>query len=249
MDLEYTADRGVSVITLNRPQVGNAFTFDMLDAWAGALRNAARDPDVRAIVLTGAGGAFCSGVDLAEIKKIEDTPIAHKRMMTKMVYQVAEAAEDLDKPLIAAVNGSAVGAGMDMALMCDMRFVSRKARFSEGYIRVGLVPGDGGCYYLPRIVGEAKALELLLTGDFRRRRGGSSDRAGRPAVRAGRVAQRDPGVRATPRRTRPDQRGVHQVGGAAVEEDGRPGQPGPHLLPFGDRDGDRRSQGGHAGVQ
>jgi enoyl-CoA hydratase/carnithine racemase len=166
MDLEYTADCGVSVITLNRPQVGNAFTFDMLDAWAAALRNAARDPDVRAVVLTGAGGAFCSGVDLAEIKKVEDTPIAHKHMMTKMVYQVAEAAEDLDKPLIAAVNGAAVGAGMDMALMCDMRFVSRNARFSEGYIRVGLVPGDGGCYYLPRIVGEAKALELLLTGDF-----------------------------------------------------------------------------------
>ena len=68
--------------------------------------------------------------------------------------------------MIAAVNGVAVGAGMDMALMCDMRIIARSARLSEGYIRVGLVPGDGGCYYLPRLVGPAKALELLLTGDF-----------------------------------------------------------------------------------
>jgi enoyl-CoA hydratase/carnithine racemase len=74
--------------------------------------------------------------------------------------------DDFDKPTIAAVNGAAVGAGMDMALMCDMRVAARSARFSEGYINVGLVPGDGGCYDLPRLVGMGRALELLLTGDF-----------------------------------------------------------------------------------
>src|SRR6202012_1681005 len=73
---------------------------------------------------------------------------------------------DLDKPVIAAVNGVAVGAGMDMALMCDIRLLASSARLSEGYIRVGLVPGDGGCYFLPRLVGMAKALELLLAGEF-----------------------------------------------------------------------------------
>src|SRR6185503_7828327 len=84
----------------------------------------------------------------------------------RVVHQVAHAMEALSKPVVAAVNGPAVGAGMDMALMCDFRFASTTARFSEAYIRVGLVPGNGGCWYLPRIVGVEKALELLLTGDF-----------------------------------------------------------------------------------
>ena len=87
-------------------------------------------------------------------------------MLTSHIHRIALAIEDLDKPVIAAINGVAVGAGLDMALMCDMRIMARSTRVSEGYIRVGLVPGDGGCYYLPRLVGVAKALELLLTGDF-----------------------------------------------------------------------------------
>jgi enoyl-CoA hydratase/carnithine racemase len=87
-------------------------------------------------------------------------------MLTEGVHQVAYAVEALDKPIIAAVNGAAVGAGMDMALMCDIRLMTASARMSEAYIRVGLVPGDGGCFYLPRLVGMSKALELLWTGAF-----------------------------------------------------------------------------------
>ena len=95
-------------------------------------------------------------------------------MLTGCVHEVARALQDTDKPVIAAVGGVAVGAGMDMALMCDMRFAARSARLSEGYIRIGLVPGDGGAYFLPRLVGTSKALELLADRRLRRRRGGGA---------------------------------------------------------------------------
>jgi enoyl-CoA hydratase/carnithine racemase len=167
-DLEYTVADGIGTILLNRPERKNAFTLEMIDDWAEALRSARTDDDVRVIVLTGAGDAFCSGVDLGRYlpDREEPTPLERKRNLTDRIHRVAYALEELDKPVIAAVNGVAVGAGMDMALMCDIRLCSRSARFSEGYIRVGLVPGDGGCWFLPRLVGVAKALELLLTGDF-----------------------------------------------------------------------------------
>jgi enoyl-CoA hydratase/carnithine racemase len=163
-DLDYDVADGVGTITLNRPALKNAFTFEMIDQWAEALRAARTDPRVRVVVVTGAGDAFCSGVDLNDATA--NSPYALKSSLTDRIHRVAFALEDLDKPVIAAVNGVAVGAGMDMALMCDIRLLASSARLSEGYIRVGLVPGDGGCYFLPRLVGMAKALELLWTGDF-----------------------------------------------------------------------------------
>jgi len=166
-DLEYTVADGIGTILLNRPHRKNAFTLDMIDIWAQALRDARTDPDVRVVVLTGAGDAFCSGVDLDRRQDATPaTPLERKENLSERIHRIPFALEDLDKPVIAAINGVAVGAGMDMALMCDMRIMARSARLSEGYVRVGLVPGDGGCYYLPRLVGTAKALELLLTGDF-----------------------------------------------------------------------------------
>jgi len=120
-------------------------------------------------VLTGAGDkAFCSGVDLGSISNANPnlTPLERKSQLHDEIHQVALALADLDKPVIASINGVAVGAGLDMALMCDMRIMSTTARVSEGYVKVGLTPGDGGAYFLPRIVGTAKALEMLLTGDF-----------------------------------------------------------------------------------
>lgn len=165
-DLRYDVAGGIATITLNRPERKNAFTLPMIDAWAAALREAHGDPRVRVVVVTGAGDAFCSGVDLSVFDQIEDVPLARKRMLTDHIYQVVNAVRELDKPYIAAVNGVAVGAGLDMALMADLRFAASTARLAEGYIKVGLVPGDGGCYFLPRLVGPAKALELLLSGDF-----------------------------------------------------------------------------------
>jgi enoyl-CoA hydratase/carnithine racemase len=164
-DLEYTVENGVATILLNRPHRKNAFTLDMLDTWADSLRCARTDPQVRVILVTGAGGAFCAGVDLDDLAEVTTT-LARQEVLSQRVHRVAAAALELDKPLIAAVDGVAVGAGMDMALACDIRLASDRAGFSEAYVRVGLVPGDGGAYLLPRIVGQARALELLWTGRF-----------------------------------------------------------------------------------
>jgi enoyl-CoA hydratase/carnithine racemase len=168
-ELQWSLNDGVGTIRLNRPQARNAFTFDMIREWVRLLRNAKHDDAVKVIVLTGTGDkAFCSGVDLSSISNANPdlTPLQRKGQLHDEIHQVAHTLADLDKPVIASINGVAVGAGLDMALMCDLRIMSTAARVSEGYVKVGLTPGDGGAYYLPRIVGTSKALELLLTGDF-----------------------------------------------------------------------------------
>ncbi len=165
-EFSYEVADAVATLTLNRPARKNAFTLTMVDSWTQALRAAQRDPAVRAVIVTGAGDAFCSGVDLSALAEVDDTPLGRKRMLTDRIHQVAIALADLDKPVVAAMKGVAVGAGLDMALLCDMRFAGRSVRLSEGYIKVGLVPGDGGAWLLPRLVGTAKAMELLMTGDM-----------------------------------------------------------------------------------
>jgi 2-(1,2-epoxy-1,2-dihydrophenyl)acetyl-CoA isomerase len=119
------------------------------------------------LVVTGAGRAFCSGGDVGGMnERKSDIPgLDHKRWL-EVVHRVPLTLETLDKPVIAALNGVAVGAGLDMALMCDLRYAAAGTRFSEGYVKVGLIPGDGGTYFLPRLIGTARALELLWTGDF-----------------------------------------------------------------------------------
>src|SRR5882724_8971789 len=115
-DLEYTVADGIGTILLNRPHRKNAFTLDMIDTWAEALRDARTDPDVRVVVLTGAGDAFCSGVDLDRRQDATPaTPLERKENLTERIHRIPLALEDLDKPVIAAINGVAVGAGMDMA--------------------------------------------------------------------------------------------------------------------------------------
>lgn len=163
-DIEYTVADHIATIRLNRPHRKNAFTLEMIDTWADALIDAERDPDIRVVVLTGNGGSFCSGVDLSVLDEIEPTPLGAKNLLTKHVHRVAHAAQALSKPYLAGVSGDAFGAGMDMALLTDIRLASESARFSQAYIKVGLVPGDGGCYLLPRIVGSATALQLMWTG-------------------------------------------------------------------------------------
>ena len=165
-ELLYEVKDRVATLTLNRPDKLNAFTGPMIERWAWALNEAQRDPDVNVVVVTGAGKAFCSGGDVARMGQGEPTPLDHKNTLWEHIHRVPKALEQMDKPVIAMVNGVAVGAGMGMAVMCDLRIASDAARFSTGYVRVGLVPGDGDTYFLPRLVGSAKALELLWTADF-----------------------------------------------------------------------------------
>src|SRR5258705_11986821 len=147
-DLEYTIENGVATILLNRPHRKNAFTLDMLDTWADCLRSARTDPKVRVILVTGAGGAFCAGVDLDDLSEVTTT-LARQEVLSQRVHRVAAAPMELDKPLIAAVDEVAVGAGMDMAVAWDIRLASDRPAFSAAYGRGGLVPGDGGPYLVP----------------------------------------------------------------------------------------------------
>lgn len=167
-DLEYTVADGIATLLLNRPEKKNAFTDDMLVRWRECLVEAQNDDKVRVVLVTGAGDAFCSGGDLGRrtAETAPPTPLQRKQRLQQHTHRIGLTLLDVDKPVIAAVNGAAVGAGMDMALMCDIRVAAKSARFSEGYIRVGLIPGNGGAYFLPRIVGTAQALELLWTADF-----------------------------------------------------------------------------------
>jgi 2-(1,2-epoxy-1,2-dihydrophenyl)acetyl-CoA isomerase len=164
--LLYDVQDGVATITLNRPEQRNAFTLEMLDLWAEALRDARTNDAVQAVVVTGAGQAFCAGGDVGGMANRGPLNALEHKQALELVHRIPLALDELDKPVIAAINGAAVGAGCDMALMCDLRFMAEGARLSEGYVRVGLIPGDGGTYFLPRLVGTAKALELLWSGDF-----------------------------------------------------------------------------------
>jgi enoyl-CoA hydratase/carnithine racemase len=155
----------VQIITLSRPDKKNAFNREMIDAWVEALQQAQRNDDVHVVVITGAGSAFCSGGDIDGMK-IAQTPLDNKNKLWENIHRVPLTLKTMDKPVIAAINGPAVGAGLDMALMADIRTMADTAKVSEGYVKVGLVPGDGGAYFLPRIVGQSKALELLWTGDM-----------------------------------------------------------------------------------
>jgi len=165
--LQFSVADGIGRIVLDRPERMNAFTFDMIDAWHAALQQCRTDDAVRVVIVTGSGAAFCSGGDIVEMgARLEQTPEQRKHELFNRIERIPLALEDLDKPVIAAVNGVATGAGMDMALMCDIRYAAASARFAETYVKVGLVPGAGGAHFLPRLVGVAKALELFLTADF-----------------------------------------------------------------------------------
>jgi enoyl-CoA hydratase/carnithine racemase len=162
----YRIEGNIAVLTLNRPEAKNAFSPEMLALWRQFIEEAKTDDRVRVIIVTGRGDTFCSGGDIRDMAEGRLRSWDMKKFLWDGVHRIVLALEDLDKPIIAAINGAAMGAGLDMAIMCDLRVCSDQARLSESYILLGLVPGDGGAYFLPRLIGIGKALELLFTGDI-----------------------------------------------------------------------------------
>lgn len=163
MELIITHKNGVCELRLNRPEVFNSFNKAMALALQNALDDCAIDPAVRAIVITGEGKAFCAGQDLAEATDPNGPEL--KSIVKDHYNPIILKIRELEKPVIAAVNGVAAGAGANIALACDITFAKESASFIQAFSKIGLIPDSGGTFFLPRIVGTQKALALMMTGD------------------------------------------------------------------------------------
>lgn len=155
---------GIATITLNRPSSLNAMNKALVDELTHCLSLVNKDITVNAVILTGNGKAFCAGGDLTYIETLSN--VVEARQFIAQVGDFVAAIMNMDKPVIAMVNGVAAGAGFNLALACDIVFCARSARFAQSFIKVGLVPDCGGMYLLPRIVGLHKAKELMFTADL-----------------------------------------------------------------------------------
>lgn len=167
-DLRYERDGQLVILTLDRPDARNAYSEAMVDSLVRALDAVEADDEVRCVVLTGAGRSFHAGGDLKRMRDssgmFEGGPVALRRQYIDGIQRVPRRLAAFDKPIIAALNGAAIGAGLDLACMCDLRVAVRGAKLGSTFVKVGLVPGDGGAYFLARTIGFARALEMVLTG-------------------------------------------------------------------------------------
>lgn len=162
----YKKEGGKVTITLNRPRALNALNREIIDELFTALKEAARDPEVKVLILTGAGRAFCFGADVSEFRsQIETGNIAPALLLLQKVQEIIRLLIGAPKPIIAGLNGFATGLGLDLALACDLRVAAERARLAEAYISMGLVPDGGGTFFLPRLVGLARAAEMIFTGE------------------------------------------------------------------------------------
>lgn len=158
---------GVALLTLNRPERGNGVVPEMARDLLAALGALESDPAVRVLVLTGAGQQFCAGADLVEFQRYidEELPRTHEPYNARVLWPVTQRLVTCRLPVIAAINGGATAGGLDLALACDLRIASARAKLGETYIKLGLNPGNGGTYFLPRLIGSGMAAELAFTGD------------------------------------------------------------------------------------
>jgi 2-(1,2-epoxy-1,2-dihydrophenyl)acetyl-CoA isomerase len=162
--VQFTKESGVGLITLNRPEVYNAFNQQMGDELVQVLKEAAKDAEVRAVLLTGSGKAFCSGQDLRDRSDANLETMSLGNSVRKRYNPIIRAIVQMEKPVIASVNGVAAGAGCSLALACDLRIVSDRAKFIVAFARIGLAPDSGASYFLPRLIGFGRAMEIALTG-------------------------------------------------------------------------------------
>lgn len=172
-DLIYEVKGHLARITMNRPEHLNCFSEEMIHLWTKALEDVRDREDIYAVLLSGNGKAFCAGGDVKAMAAgdgffeshddISSTALARKNSLWKGIQRIPLILEEIDKPVVAKIHGAAVGAGLDMALMCDVRIASESATMSESYFNAGIVPGDGGAYFLPRIIGRDKALDMFWT--------------------------------------------------------------------------------------
>ncbi|GAB10096.1 putative enoyl-CoA hydratase [Gordonia araii NBRC 100433] len=160
----------IQIWTINQPEVGNAITgLDVIEAIENAVDEANADTAIRAIILTGAGKIFSAGGNVKEMADgrgmfgVDER--AKRRAYVTGIQRIPRALQRLEVPIIAAVNGAAIGAGLDLAMMCDIRIASDRASFAESFVSIGLIPGDGGTWFLPRAIGWERAAEMTFTGD------------------------------------------------------------------------------------
>ena len=162
--IQKSIQNGIATLTLNRPEVFNSFNREMALQLQEQLDKAATDPEVRAIVITGSGKAFCAGQDLKEVTTPELNP-GFKKILEEHYNPIITKIRAIEKPIIAAVNGVAAGAGANIALACDIVIAHEKVSFIQAFSKIGLIPDSGGTFFLPRLIGFGKATALMLLGD------------------------------------------------------------------------------------
>lgn len=168
--VQVSIDDGIAILRLNHPETRNALGGpDTVEQLVDAVNAFGRNPALKAVIVTGTGPAFCSGGNLTGLadasKRARQDPAGIRHQYLHGIQEIPLAFERLDVPTIAAVNGPAMGAGCDLACMCDIRIAGQSARFAESFIKLGIVPGDGGAWLLAKVVGLARAYEMSFTGD------------------------------------------------------------------------------------
>lgn len=167
---KYEQDGAIATLTLNNPDVRNPLSDDVVEAMIAACSRINADNSVRCVILTGTGKAFSAGGNVKNMRDkvgfLGEGPVQICNAYRNGIQNLPLAFHELEVPAIAAVNGAAVGAGFDLACMCDIRIAARSARFAESFVKLGIVPGDGGAWFLPRVIGRSRAAEMTYSGDM-----------------------------------------------------------------------------------